>query len=180
MDVGDDDLFAVFDSDSAKAQQIVIPEDEEEKTSGEDSNPLKFDTGNLVAEICGGTSKRAVSEVVDTSGGYKKVKTESGMTIMTGLTDKQIKEKMEADAGETKEVDVSDDEKIDDEEDQTVVSLVEAAPRIKIHTLETPSSCTHEVAVPPNCEFSGLREPVREPAKNYPFTLDPFQTQFSV
>jgi len=177
MDVGDDDLFAVFDSDSAKAQQIVIPEDEEEKTSGEDSNPLKFDTGNLVAEICGGTSKRAVSEVVDTSGGYKKVKTESGMTIMTGLTDKQIKEKMEADAGETKEVDVSDDEKIDDEEDQTVVSLVEAAPRIKIHTLETPSSCTHEVAVPPNCEFSGLREPVREPAKNYPFTLDPFQTQ---
>lgn len=177
MDVGDDDLFAVFDSDSAKAQQIVIPEDEEEKTSGEDSNPLKFDTGNLVAEICGGTSKRAVSEVVDTSGGYKKVKTESGMTIMTGLTDKQIKEKMEADAGETKEVDESDDEKIDDEEDQTVVSLVEAAPRIKIHTLETPSSCTHEVAVPPNCEFSGLREPVREPAKNYPFTLDPFQTQ---
>ena len=46
------------------------------------------------------------------------------------------------------------------EEDETVVSLVEAAPRIKIHTLETPDSCTHEVAVPPNFEFTGLRESV--------------------
>jgi len=176
MDVGEDDLFAVFDSDSAKEQQIVIPDDEDENAGGEDSKPLKFDSGNLVAEICGGTVKRAASEEMDISG-PKKVKTESGMTLMTGLSDKQVKEKMEADAEETKEVAASDDEKVDDEEDQTVVSLVEAAPRIKIHTLETPSSCTHEVAVPPNCEFTGLREPTRDPAKNYPFTLDPFQTQ---
>ena len=32
--------------------------------------------------------------------------------------------------------------------------------RIKIHTLETPDSCTHEVAVPPSFEFTGLRESV--------------------
>ena len=43
--------------------------------------------------------------------------------------------------------------------------------RINIHTLETPSSCTHEVAVPPNCQFTGLTDPGREPAKTYPFTL---------
>ena len=43
--------------------------------------------------------------------------------------------------------------------------------RIKIHTLETPSSCTHEVAVPPSCPFQGLVDPAREPAKTYPFTL---------
>merc|ERR1740128_1211055 len=65
----------------------------------------------------------------------------------------------------------------DKEEDTSVTSLVEAAPRIKVHTLETAESCTHEVAVPPGFEFTGLREPTREPAKNYPFTLDPFQTQ---
>ena len=128
MDVGDDDLFAVFDSDSAKAQQVVIPEDEDEKTSGDDSKPLKFDTGNLVAEICGGTVKRGASEEMDTSG-LKKVKTDSGMTLMTGLSDEQVKQKIEADAEETKEDVASDDEKVDDEEDQTVVSLVEAAPR---------------------------------------------------
>jgi len=171
----EDDLFAVFDSDSAKEQQIVIPDDEDNK-NGDDEKPVKFDTGNLVAEICGGNVKRAASEDMDTSD-TKKVKTESEMTLMTGLTDEQVKEKMEADSKENDNDAISADEKIDDEEDQAVISLVEAAPRIKIHTLDTPSSCTHEVAVPPNCEFTGLREPTRDPAKNYPFTLDPFQTQ---
>merc|ERR1719494_431095 len=66
---------------------------------------------------------------------------------------------------------------MDQEEDTSVTSLVEAAPRIKVHTLETAESCTHEVAVPPGFEFTGLREPTREPAKNYKFTLDPFQSQ---
>jgi len=171
----EDDLFAVFDSESAKEQQIVIPDDEDNK-NGDDEKPVKFDTGNLVAEICGGNVKRAASEDMDTSD-TKKVKTESGMTLMTGLTDEQVKEKMEADSKENDDDATGTDEKVDDEEDQAVISLVEAAPRIKIHTLDTPSSCTHEVAVPPNCEFTGLREPTRDPAKNYPFTLDPFQTQ---
>ena len=68
----------------------------------------------------------------------------------------------------------------DKEEDTSVTSLVEAAPRIKVHsikiliktitkevllsqvhTLETAESCTHEVAVPPGFEFTGLREPTR-------------------
>jgi len=171
----EEDLFAVFDSDSAKEQQIVIPDDEDNKNR-DDEKPVKFDTGNLVAEICGGNVKRAASEDMDTSD-TKKVKTESGMTLMTGLTDEQVKEKMEADSREVDDDATSTDEKVDEEEDQAVISLVEAAPRIKIHTLDTPSSCTHEVAVPPNCEFTGLREPTRDPAKNYPFTLDPFQTQ---
>jgi len=171
----EEDLFAVFDSDSAKEQQIVIPDDEDNKNK-DDEKPVKFDTGNLVAEICGGNVKRAASEDMDTSD-TKKVKTESGMTLMTGLTDEQVKEKMEADSREVDDDATSTDEKVDEEEDQAVISLVEAAPRIKIHTLDTPSSCTHEVAVPPNCEFTGLREPTRDPAKNYPFTLDPFQTQ---
>ena len=34
--------------------------------------------------------------------------------------------------------------------------------RIKVHTLETPDNCTHEVAVPPNFEFTGLKESVSE------------------
>jgi hypothetical protein len=43
--------------------------------------------------------------------------------------------------------------------------------RIKIHTLETPASCTHEVAVPPSSQFQGLTHSGREPAKTYPFVL---------
>ena len=57
------------------------------------------------------------------------------------------------------------------------MSLVESAPRISIHTLDTASACTHEVAVPPQCNFTGLADHGREPAKTYPFTLDPFQSQ---
>ena len=57
------------------------------------------------------------------------------------------------------------------------LSLVESAPRITIHTLTTIESCTHEVAVPPNQEYVPLKAAVREPAKTYPFQLDPFQTE---
>lgn len=38
-------------------------------------------------------------------------------------------------------------------------------------------SCTHEVALPPGHEFQPLKQPTRPPAKNYKFTLDPFQQQ---
>lgn len=127
----EEDLFAVFDSDSAKEQQIVIPDDEDNKNR-DDEKPVKFDTGNLVAEICGGNVKRAASEDMDTSD-TKKVKTESGMTLMTGLTDEQVKEKMEADSREVDDDATSTDEKVDEEEDQAVISLVEAAPRFVLH-----------------------------------------------
>ena len=115
----------------------------------------------------------------------KKLKKEEQL-VMTGLTDVQIRERMGEVVGEPKDEDLGevDKEKMaeyqrakDQEEDTSVTSLVEAAPRIKVHTLETAESCTHEVAVPPGFEFTGLREPTREPAKNYKFTLDPFQSQ---
>ncbi len=56
-------------------------------------------------------------------------------------------------------------------------SLIETAPRITVHTLDTVESCTHEVALPPGQEYVPLRQPERDPAKSYPFTLDPFQKQ---
>ena len=55
--------------------------------------------------------------------------------------------------------------------------LVESAPRITVHTLDTVESCTHEVAVPPGQEYVSLSKPSGEPAKTYPFTLDPFQEE---
>ena len=55
--------------------------------------------------------------------------------------------------------------------------LVESAPRITVHTLDTAESCTHEVAVPPDQEYTPLSKPPGEPAKTYPFTLDPFQEE---
>ena len=144
------------------------------------------DGASLVAEICG--TKRHLSvkdEEEKDESEVKKLKKEEQL-VMTGLTDVQIRERMGEVVGEPKDEDLGevDREKMaeyqrakDQEEDTSVTSLVEAAPRIKVHTLETAESCTHEVAVPPGFEFSGLREPTREPAKNYKFTLDPFQSQ---
>ena len=85
------------------------------------------------------------------------------------MTDAEVKEKIEDDRKQIEGLRVENE--TENIEDETVVNLVEAAPRIKIHTLETPDSCTHEVAVPPNFEFTGLRDSSREPAKTYKFTL---------
>ncbi|CAO4374346.1 unnamed protein product [Caenorhabditis nigoni] len=49
---------------------------------------------------------------------------------------------------------------------------------IVVHTIQTNSeNCTHEVAIPPNGEFTPLKESSIEPAKYYPFQLDAFQKQ---
>jgi len=60
---------------------------------------------------------------------------------------------------------------------QTTISLVEAAPRITVHTLNTVESCVHEVAVPPGHVYEPLNELHGERAKDYQFTLDPFQEE---
>ena len=56
-------------------------------------------------------------------------------------------------------------------------NLLLAGPRIAIHTLDTMEQCTHEVAVPPDTEYANLRPYNGEPAKVYPFVLDPFQNE---
>ncbi|CAG5133954.1 unnamed protein product [Candidula unifasciata] len=55
--------------------------------------------------------------------------------------------------------------------------IVEVMPRLQIHTVETLEACTHEVVVPPDTEYVPLKPPSGEPAKVYPFTLDPFQKE---
>ncbi|GFR66458.1 superkiller viralicidic activity 2-like 2 [Elysia marginata] len=55
--------------------------------------------------------------------------------------------------------------------------VVEVMPRLQVHTVESIDSCSHEVAVPPDEEYVPLKQPDGEPAKEYPFTLDPFQKE---
>ena len=88
MDVGDDDLFAVFDSESSKSKQVVIPEEEES------AKVEKTDSESLVQEICGARTKRQANDIEEGSG-IKKRKTDVDTTLMTGLTDLEVKAKME-------------------------------------------------------------------------------------
>ena len=119
MDVGDDDLFAVFDSESTKSKQVVIPEEEEP------AKVEKTDSESLVQEICGARTKRQSNDIEDGSGS-KKRKTDVDTTLMTGLTDLEVKAKMEEDE---RQVCGEEMEQENIEEDETVVNLVEAAPR---------------------------------------------------
>ncbi|XP_076635759.1 exosome RNA helicase Mtr4 [Colletes latitarsis] len=57
------------------------------------------------------------------------------------------------------------------------INVEELAPRIKIHTIETIESCTHEVAVPPDYQYVPLENKQSKPAKEYKFVLDPFQKE---
>ncbi|XP_055381985.1 exosome RNA helicase MTR4 [Condylostylus longicornis] len=49
--------------------------------------------------------------------------------------------------------------------------------RITVHVIDSPESCTHEVAVYPEHEFIPLNPLSGEPAKQYSFVLDPFQKE---
>lgn len=46
-----------------------------------------------------------------------------------------------------------------------------------MHTIESLDACTHEVACPPGQSYVPLQPSRIEPAKVYPFTLDPFQKE---
>ncbi|KAK2585445.1 hypothetical protein KPH14_010108 [Odynerus spinipes] len=87
------------------------------------------------------------------------------------------------DSGTKSKRDLDDDyeesvsKKLKTESDFDDINLDELAPRIKIHTIETIESCTHEVAVPPDQEYIPLENKQIKPAKEYKFVLDPFQKE---
>ncbi|XP_043209434.1 exosome RNA helicase MTR4-like [Amphibalanus amphitrite] len=72
---------------------------------------------------------------------------------------------------ETKKFKVEEEGGVDD------AKLAEQMPRIQVHTIDTIESCVHEVCVPPDQEYIPLVAPTRDPPKQYPFVLDPFQKE---
>ncbi|XP_018335844.2 exosome RNA helicase MTR4 [Agrilus planipennis] len=67
--------------------------------------------------------------------------------------------------------------KIDTDVDFDDINFEELRNRIVVHEIESPESCTHEVACPPGYNFVPLQSRSTEPAKIYPFALDPFQKE---
>lgn len=56
-------------------------------------------------------------------------------------------------------------------------SLESVESRIKIHVLNSPDACVHEVAVHPDQEYQPLKASTGAPSKEYPFILDAFQNE---
>ena len=73
----DDDLFAVFDSESSKSQQVVIPQEED------DAKP-KLDPNAVVSEICGSIKRPSDNTENSEEVGSKKFKNDAETTLMTG------------------------------------------------------------------------------------------------
>jgi len=146
----EDDLFAAFDDDA--------PAQPKRPAAAEDSS--KKSTEDLVASIIK-DSKRKTD--------YQTGKDD-------GVTDVKKARLQNAEDDDVEEMDALKGDNAA-EEDKKMLGLVESAPRITVHTLDTPGSCTHEVAVPPGQEYVPLKPPTGEPAKTYKFTLDPFQSE---
>ena len=119
----DDDLFDVFDSESSKSKRIVLPSAEDE------TEPTKVDPDSLIKEICGAKRPGGGDDEKDEGAESKKIKTdEPPSTIMTGMSDLEVKSKIESDDRQTRQV-IDEPEPENLEEDETVISLVESAPR---------------------------------------------------
>ena len=92
MDLGEEDLFAVFDNESGKSKLTTFPDsNDDDNDEGEEQvseKPIRFDAGPNVVEVCGG--KRTCD---DSQATVKKMKTDE-MTIMTGLTDVDLEANM--------------------------------------------------------------------------------------
>lgn len=56
-------------------------------------------------------------------------------------------------------------------------SLKNLIPKIECLKLDTPEACTHEVVFPQGVIYSQLLTSTHTPAKDYKFTLDPFQKE---
>ncbi|NXF39503.1 MTREX helicase, partial [Nyctibius bracteatus] len=56
-------------------------------------------------------------------------------------------------------------------------SLADLMPQVKVQAVETVEGCTHEVALPADEDFTGLKPRTGKAAKEYPFILDAFQRE---
>ncbi|XP_009986542.1 PREDICTED: superkiller viralicidic activity 2-like 2, partial [Tauraco erythrolophus] len=56
-------------------------------------------------------------------------------------------------------------------------NLADLMPQVKVQAVETVEGCTHEVALPADEVFTGLKPRTGKAAKEYPFILDAFQRE---
>jgi len=157
----DEDLFAAFEDDDAGSSAVEVSKRgsaaaTEKDAAADDADHAKEQVASILSDSKRKSKFQVENEDHDPEEGKKK------------------KAKLD-DEDEVME----DAEVVKAEDDQTTFSLVESAPRITVHTLDTVGSCTHEVAVPPGQDYVPLKPPApdSQPAKTYPFTLDPFQQQ---
>ncbi|XP_061228076.1 exosome RNA helicase MTR4 isoform X4 [Neopsephotus bourkii] len=111
-------------------------------------------------------SKAFVTDGVRTSGKRPEEKSSAVTTA---------RPKRKAEVNHTENVLLEKKRKLEDglEDD----NLADAMPWVRVQAVETVEGCTHEVALPANEEFTGLKPRTGKAAKEYPFILDAFQRE---
>ncbi|KAM6110019.1 exosome RNA helicase MTR4 isoform 2-T2 [Phoenicopterus ruber ruber] len=86
------------------------------------------------------------------------------------------KPKREAEVDSTEDAILGKKPKLEDvvSEDANLADLM---PQVKVQAVETVEGCTHEVALPADEDFTGLKPRTGKAAKEYPFILDAFQRE---
>ncbi|RLW05179.1 hypothetical protein DV515_00005391 [Chloebia gouldiae] len=87
-----------------------------------------------------------------------------------------VKPKREVEIDSTENVILGKKPKLEDVLSEDV-NLIDLMPQVKVQSVETVEGCTHEVALPANEEFTGLKPRTGKAAKEYPFILDAFQRE---
>ncbi|XP_071658144.1 exosome RNA helicase MTR4 isoform X2 [Patagioenas fasciata] len=95
---------------------------------------------------------------------------EKSTVAVTGKT------KREAEVESTEDAVLGKKPKLEDvvSEDANLTDLM---PQVKVQAVETVEGCTHEVALPADEDFTGLKPRTGKAAKEYPFILDAFQRE---
>ncbi|NWQ87865.1 MTREX helicase, partial [Burhinus bistriatus] len=86
------------------------------------------------------------------------------------------KTKREVEVDGTKDVILGKKPKLEDVVSEDA-NLAELMPQVKVQAVETVEGCTHEVALPADEDFTGLKPRTGKAAKEYPFILDAFQRE---
>ncbi|TKR73625.1 hypothetical protein L596_020918 [Steinernema carpocapsae] len=144
-----------FDEDEVQHTSPPVPEviDDAAAVAAEE-NPSRQATMDLLASLGGATMKRPIEEA----------------------------EEMEEDDEEARQAKIrklmvpSEEVKKEDDDDGIADLMDPSRIRIGVQQIDTGSeNCIHEVAIPKDVPHVELQDSKQEPAKSYPFTLDPFQ-----
>ncbi|XP_010118113.1 PREDICTED: superkiller viralicidic activity 2-like 2, partial [Chlamydotis macqueenii] len=85
------------------------------------------------------------------------------------------KPKREAEVNSTEDAVLGKKPKLEDASEDA--NLSDLMPQVKVQAVETVEGCTHEVALPADEDFTGLKPRTGKAAKEYPFILDAFQRE---
>lgn len=179
----EDEVLNIIDSSSKppkklKETRVEMPEDDDEVMNIIDSslnNGESNGNGSRAADLNDTNNNVASSD--------EKPDEEDEDEVMDIIENSMSKGDSAKDPEQAEQPDDNDqpNDQPDDQVDESAFKLEKLVPKAAIHQVETEDGCLHEVVTPIDVEYKPLRNFFKmehfKPAKEYPFTVDPFQRE---